>query len=835
MKSHPINTFILLLCLFIIIEAAPALATTVYYLEGTGGSYIAAVLMINEYSGVKFVAKNNSILINATCYSGNTLKPNSLRLYNGTFGTLETYAVNASNSYTADINYNLTAGSTYAVGCTLTTGTDQHWAGYINNATRLPTNLEATNWTIGFYQNGALTDNYLRVITYIGLSVDTASGGSPAVTFTAGTPATGSKYYNGTSNNLSIGITSVNIGSPTNSTIKIYNSTGILSTSQTNTTSINFTHNFQNLKPGLYYINATTMNSTATINSDTTINLTIYGIIVNISTPTISQNISRYLNITFYANTTPFVYDISQIRITLRNSDNTHNSIIIANNSPSLFYYFDTLTIEPNITSYRININASDSTGNTNNQSSELFNIIANAELNISILNGLNSSLVENVTINITENGSSTTSSAFTTTGQLSTSIKKNTTYNVTVDGLGFALTTINYTSNQSLMQSLNMSIFTNNSVRIYIYDEDTSVLITSNISVVITGTGAFETTSSTITGYLYADNLPDDTYTIKFSGTNYTLKSYTITVADRSSQVLNAYLSANSQNTIFTIMDFNTAATLEGAGFTQSRIINGSWTIITSKTSDITGRVQTSYTPGVKYQFLITLSGYDNNLFYLDPVLFSSYNIRMTKATTLTPETTPDYTGVSVTYYNNLSGTTTFFNNMTNNLVFIITSPGTGSLETYNVTVTYPNGTSKNTTSSGILATGENFIKSFFINTTNISDQVIIDYCYKSTTSFDKCFRATYGIIGAYSNSSFIKNKDITYDMGILERVLVSTIIIMMVGGLFYMLAGPIPGLTVSLLLFGYMAYIGFMSTWMILPSLFIGFIAIMANSRTR
>jgi len=41
------------------------------------------------------------------------------------------------------------------------------------------------------------------------------------------------------------------------------------------------------------------------------------------------------------------------------------------------------------------------------------------------------------------------------------------------------------------------------------------------------------------LTGIFFIDNLQDGAYNIKFSGGNYTLKSYDVTVADRSTQTL--------------------------------------------------------------------------------------------------------------------------------------------------------------------------------------------------------------------------------------------------------------------------------------------------------
>jgi hypothetical protein len=641
--------------------------------------------------------------------------------------------------------------------------------------------------------------------------------GSSGVAFNGNTEADGNKKYNITSQSIFANVSVTNLTS-TNTTIYLYNTTGLYA-SISNTTNQNFSYNFTGLPNNIYYLNATSTDGSTQINS-TTRTITIYGMNTNINTPTNYQQITRNINITYNTTIQPTeAVTISQNNISFLNSDETLNfSINTSTNTTP--YIYDTLENNLSTGLYKIRIEATNNLSNKSNATINI-NLTRNALLNITAKYILTNATITNFTINITNQNTGTTETINTTTNTTSISIIKDRNYTITIDSLGYALSNITNQSFNATFNNYTFQLYTNNSVFINIYDETTGYPITSNITIVFT-LGLTEITNTTTSGTYYQDGLTEGTWDIKFSGGNYTLKTYVITVANKSTQTLNAYLTTSTQYTIFTIMDYDTGTTLEGATITQSRLINGSYTIVNVKNSDITGRAQLPYVLTVKYQFLITLSGYDSDLFYLDPILFTTYNIRLTKTTTLTPENTPDLTAIDVNYYNNLTGSITWYANSTNTLIWIISSP-IGSLDTYNLTLTYPGG---NQIANGSLATGEQFTMPFNITTANISSKVIINYCYKSTTSYNKCFTFPYAIIGSYGNQSMLANKDRTYGLSPFERILIVTIIVLAVGGAFFMLGGFFPGLLISILIMGFFMSIGFTTLWMNLPSLFIGLI---------
>lgn len=650
-----------------------------------------------------------------------------------------------------------------------------------------------------------------------------ASGSSPSatertITFTSPTPTNNTPQYYADNNTIRINVT-INNQTGLNSTIYLYlNGTGLIN-STPNSTSIDFS----GLAAGTYFINASLINPDGSTNTSTeTRRIDIYTLNNTIITPAAGGIITRNLNMTFNSTTTSNLVTISNQNIIL-------NGISMINLTTETNYNYDTYSQNYSLGLYTLSMNITDSKGKSILNSINI-NLTTNKQLNLTVFSAIDNTKIQNYSLNITDRNTGISRNYPLNNGSTLIDTIKLWNYTITIDSPGYALTTQNITTNNQTFQNMNMSIYTENSISINIFDETTNLLILENITIVFTQ-GLNQITNTTTTGSYYQEGLADGSWNIKFSGSNYSLKTYTVTVANRSTQNLNAYLSSISQYSIFTIMDFDSGQLIESASFTQSKLINGSYTIINSKLSDITGRVQFDYVPNAKYQFLISASGYENNLFYLDPVLFSTYNIRLTKTTTLEPGNTPDNLGVYITFYNNMTGNTNWYvnhsGNLNNTLIWIINSP-IGSLEYYNMTLEIPG---SNFTFSGILATGGQFSQNFTLNTTDPLDQVIINYCYKSSTSYDKCFRFPYSIIGVHTSTSMIANQDNTYGLGVFERVLIITVAVLFCVGTIFIFGGAIPGLIVSLLIYGFALSTGFVTIWMIFPSLFIGFIMIVST----
>lgn len=538
-----------------------------------------------------------------------------------------------------------------------------------------------------------------------------------------------------------------------------------------------------------------------------------------ITSPLDTTQATRYLNITWTASTaqTPSA-TITGYTINLLNPSLTYNHTL--NTTTGLSYYLDVYALNLSINTWHIQVIANDSNGLTS-QDIEDFNLTRNTIYNVTFVNAINSTyLTNNGTAIILNLNNSDSESANITNGKLDINLIKGYAYNFSIDMAGYALTNHTLTADQTnISKAVNLSLFTNNSIYIYIYDESSGFLI-SGENITITITGIAEQVVYTTTGTYYIDNLADGEYTLKFESTNYSLKQYTASVGSRSTQTLNAFLSTSTQTSTFTIQDFDSGSVIEGATFTQSRLINGTWTIVNTKTSDITGRAQITYLPNVKYRFVASKTGYNTNTFDLDPVIFSTYSVRLTKVTTFTELSTPAYTDVSINFY-----PINFTANTTHTFYYYITSPA-GQLLNYNLSINYTSGT---TYSSGSNLYGETFTEVFAIPSTNFTDRISIVYCYQTTTSVSRCNKAIYPIFGSIGNYTFYGNIKKTYNMGILDRTIIATLIMIFVVGFVFAYVGLLAGTITATFMMGYLYYIGLLSLWLILPSILIGILIAM------
>jgi len=445
---------------------------------------------------------------------------------------------------------------------------------------------------------------------------------------------------------------------------------------------------------------------------------------------------------------------------------------------------------------------------------SSVFNLTA-----INIFSGANLSNLSGWVYNIDEDYNIT----FNTTGNNSFVPVIYGDYYIYLEAYGYA---VNGTSNyknftvDETTESVQFVLYSENSILINIYREENGLPIYDNITIVVSGISG-DNTYYTVTSSKFIENLTDGNFTLKLSGGNYTLRSLDVTVADASFQTINVYLSSETQETIFTIIDSLTASAIEGASVSVARIINSTWIIITSKNSDITGKVQVNYVPNIRYRISVTNTGYTDKVFYLDPILYPTYTVKLVKAVTI--DESPSYQGVDI-FYN----PTSFYANQSNNLTFTFSSPD-GIFTSYNLSVSYPNSSFFD---SGVLATGEIFFHSFNVTDVTFTSSVNITYCYDTTISTFKCFSVKYGLIGYSETGSFLDNKDNTYGMGLWQRISLATLIVIIVAGLVTVIGGVLLGGFIGLFVMGYIVAIGFIPIWAVLPSMAVGFFLLMGRS---
>jgi len=527
--------------------------------------------------------------------------------------------------------------------------------------------------------------------------------------------------------------------------------------------------------------------------------------------PFITLNMSYTINATWtnsfgYTSTT-YTYNVS-----LLNPDYSHNLTINTTTTTSTAVLNNTIPAG----NYHLKIEAFDDLGQYNYDISPQFT--RTPRINITANDARTGSPITNFTLfmNDTVLASTSTGSIFLETLNLGQ-------YNITIDAPLYAIL-----NELVIVDAVNdshvYSLYNTNSILITVRDETTNVLVDPTTITFTSNTTEF--TNTTTAGVLYVSYLDDNQYSIGFSATGYNTRSYDITVGNRSHQVLNAYLpnSSTAQTTIFSISDQDTGVMLPNVTAIMYKIINGTWQAIENRQSDISGSIQFSYIPLSSYKFYLSKSEYNDNLFYLNPILYSTYNIKMSKTTNIPYEV--DFDNIAI-HYTPTSFTNLQYNNFTFNIMAF-----TGNLITYGINLTYPTG---NAIATGSSAIGGILSTNIFINVSSVFDTVQVDYYYVTTTGGRRNFTTYLPIInpyGAQYNQTFMANKDFTYGLGIFERVLIVTLIIIFVVGIATLVGQPVAGLALAIFCFGYMSYIGFVPLWTILPSCFIGFMFLIWKS---
>jgi hypothetical protein len=358
-------------------------------------------------------------------------------------------------------------------------------------------------------------------------------------------------------------------------------------------------------------------------------------------------------------------------------------------------------------------------------------------------------------------------------------------------------------------------------SIDITIRDAATSALITQNMTVVLTSNSTGDI-FYTVTGGYFATDLNPEQYSIRIYGTNYSASTYTVTANQGSVYYLTAYLQQNASEVIMQFVDsISSSVVLAGTSVTQYRLVNGSWAAISSRVADVTGRVVFGYLDDLQYRFIATKTGYATKQFDLDPILFDTYTIKMQRSTSL--DFSEDFQSIYLTY-----SPTLFYDGQQNNITILYSSPE-GTLTIYSYRITYPGGSN---TGSGSNVVGESFLVPINITGANITDRVNISLTYDTSLGSPKTFNYSNAIIVSPGSTTHIANQDNTYGLGLLERLFIATIIVIIAAGLITLGLGPLPGMIVGLLVFGYFVKIGFIEWWAIGLSLLAGVAFLAARS---
>lgn len=372
--------------------------------------------------------------------------------------------------------------------------------------------------------------------------------------------------------------------------------------------------------------------------------------------------------------------------------------------------------------------------------------------------------------------------------------------------------------------RNLNLTYNPSFGIQIIIRDEQTEALITENVSILYIGED-FQDTKYTNTGYYTRTDLDPGSYELTFSVVNeskgYDSRRYVITIADREPTTLTAYLNQNTTEVTFSVLDKDTSEPLESVLATMYRYINTSYQVVESHFTDLTGRVKFDYQEDVRYRFYFAKSSYQDYIFFLDPVLFSEYEVKMTRDYSFNQS--QDYDNIALIY-----APTLFYDDQENNFTFLIQSPG-GELINYGYALTFPGGTSNK---SGSDSLGSQLFSEFNITGSEAGDTLKLNYFYNTNASGIRNFTFYYPIVLSGSNQTMIGLRNKTYGMGIIERILIMVFGAILIVGIATLIGRPIPGMALGLIWMGILVYIWPDLLWSGLISLTLGLILLGSQS---
>lgn len=354
-----------------------------------------------------------------------------------------------------------------------------------------------------------------------------------------------------------------------------------------------------------------------------------------------------------------------------------------------------------------------------------------------------------------------------------------------------------------------------NNTLNVTVYDEETGNIILQNITIETLQNDAIRYDWTT-SGVKSISNQFNGSYTVAGYGSNYSKRDQIVVISPGTFGSVSLYLANQSTSVIFTVNDKLTKEPVSGATIIMARIIGSEWEDIASKNTDITGKAVFSYTPNIRYRFTINATGYDEKVYYLDPVIFTSYIVELTPSN-------QRYYGLD---YEDITADiepTMFYADQINYLNVTIQS-AQGLLNSYSISVCYPGGCN---TSSGSASSGEILSTWFNITGATTFSQVELNITYNTDVSGTRTFTYHYLVQGAtFSQYTWASNRNNPTGAGWIERVLFASFFIIVVAGIITYVAGPLAGGAVALMFLGFAAYLHFIPTWAAIGSILVGII---------
>jgi hypothetical protein len=219
-----------------------------------------------------------------------------------------------------------------------------------------------------------------------------------------------------------------------------------------------------------------------------------------------------------------------------------------------------------------------------------------------------------------------------------------------------------------------------------------------------------------------------------------------------------------------------------------------------------------------VRYRFIVAKEDYSTRIFELDPIdatnAIAGYTVRLRQSAAL--QTPIPYTRVFI----ELNPTSGYKNNESYNVTLTILSPY-GSLSEYNIDINAPG---VNETATGNNPYGETLTVPITITGATTGDAIKITYTYTEATTGTITTTRTFLIETTPADYTWGGLRDTDYGFTTFEKALVATVGTILAAGFGFLFAGALIGGLIGLLMLGFWYYLGFLTLWMILPTVFGG-----------
>lgn len=411
---------------------------------------------------------------------------------------------------------------------------------------------------------------------------------------------------------------------------------------------------------------------------------------------------------------------------------------------------------------YILNVSGLNYTSVVLKSNTTIVNMPYNALLNISATNFSGTA--------IGFNGSINDSRTFTSSGSsVLLDVLRSTAYSFTIDNSSYALNSFNLTTNVSSSQSKAVVLLPNNAINVSIFNEVDGSAIYSIATLTIDGGSTY---SINHTGYI--DNIDAGSHTLLISISGFNVKSYYVTIPDRTFQNLNIYLN-NGTAVLFNYYDVG-GNPISGVLLNVYSYVNGTLSLVESKVSEL-GKAQIYVLSNKYYAFNSSKSGYDSYDFSLNPVLFTSYDIPLSQI--ISGNVTPS----AYVFYNPLS----FYNGMNKSFTIEFISPYY-SLTYYNWSLTYPGGSLND---SGTSTSGELFSNNFAIPGGTTPGTVTLRYFMLLGDGSNYSQTLVFRTSTPWVDKTLVNMGDEDYGMLIGDKIFWLTIMLLLLMGFAYLGAG--------------------------------------------